>query len=36
LTGGYPTDFDADVIDADPWGVEKFGDGDIRLLVRKA
>jgi SAM-dependent methyltransferase len=36
LTGGYPTDFDADVIAADPWGVEKFGDGDIRLLVRKS
>ena len=36
LTGGYPTDFDADVIAADRWGVEKFGDGDIRLLVQKA
>jgi SAM-dependent methyltransferase len=35
LTGGFPTDFDADVIDADPWGTEKFGDGDIRVLARK-
>jgi len=36
LTGGYDTDFDADVIDRDLWGREKFGDGDIRVLARKA
>jgi SAM-dependent methyltransferase len=35
LTGGFPTDFDHDVIDADPWGRQKFGDGDIRVLVQK-
>ncbi|MEJ7786232.1 MAG: class I SAM-dependent methyltransferase [Solirubrobacteraceae bacterium] len=35
LTGGFPTDFDDDVLAADPWGREKFGSGDIRLLVQK-
>jgi SAM-dependent methyltransferase len=35
LTGGFPTDFDGDAIEADPFGVEKFGSGDIRLLVQK-
>jgi SAM-dependent methyltransferase len=35
LVGGFPTDFDHDVIRADPWGREKFGDGDIRVLVQK-
>jgi SAM-dependent methyltransferase len=35
LVGGFPTDFDHDAIEADPWGPEKFGDGDIRLLVQK-
>ncbi len=35
LTGGFPTDFDHDAIEADPYGVEKFGSGDIRLLVQK-
>jgi SAM-dependent methyltransferase len=35
LSGGYATDFDHDVIAADPWGEAKFGSGDIRLLVRK-
>jgi hypothetical protein len=36
LTGGYATDFDADVLLSDPWGREKFGEGDIRVLARKA
>ena len=35
LVGGFPTDFDADAIEADPFGVEKFGSGDIRVLVQK-
>ncbi|MDX6650815.1 MAG: hypothetical protein QOJ97_2766 [Solirubrobacteraceae bacterium] len=35
LIGGFPTDFDHDVIEADPWGVEKFGSGDIRVVVQK-
>ncbi len=36
LTGGYATDFDLDVILSDPWGREKFGKGDIRILAQKA
>ena len=35
LTGGTATDFDMDVTNADPYGREKFGEGDIRLLARK-
>jgi SAM-dependent methyltransferase len=35
LVGGFPTDFDHDAIEADPWGREKFGDGDIRVLAQK-
>lgn len=35
LTGGFPTDFDHDVLEADPYGVEKFGSGDLRLLAQK-
>ena len=35
LDGGFPTDFDPGVIDADPFGREKYGEGDIRLLARK-
>lgn len=35
LIGGFPTDFDHDVITADPWGEEKFGTGDLRLLAMK-
>jgi SAM-dependent methyltransferase len=35
LVGGFPTDFDHDAIAADPFGREKFGDGDIRVLVQK-
>jgi len=35
LVGGFPTDFDHDVIAEDRWGKEKFGSGDIRLLAQK-
>jgi len=35
LVGGYPTDCDHDVIASDPYGHEKFGEGDLRLLVQK-
>jgi 2-polyprenyl-3-methyl-5-hydroxy-6-metoxy-1,4-benzoquinol methylase len=34
LVGGYLTDSDGDAAD-DPWAREKFGSGDIRLLVQK-
>jgi ubiquinone/menaquinone biosynthesis C-methylase UbiE len=33
--GGYPTDFDHDVIACDRHGEMKFGDGDIRLVCKK-
>ena len=36
LVGGFPTDFDHDVIAADRYGAAKFGSGDLRLLCRKA
>lgn len=35
LVGGYDTDFDHDVIAADKYGKEKFGEGDLRLLAQK-
>lgn len=35
LTGGFPTDFDHDVIVADRYGLAKFGEGDLRLLAQK-
>ncbi len=35
LVGGFPTDFDHDVIAADKYGKEKFGAGDIRILAQK-
>lgn len=35
VVGGFPTDFDHDAIEADPFGRQKFGDGDIRVLVQK-
>lgn len=35
LVGGFPTDFDHDVIAADKYGKEKFGDGDLRILAQK-
>jgi ubiquinone/menaquinone biosynthesis C-methylase UbiE len=34
LTGGFPTDLDLDVIQADPYGRAKFGEGDLRILAR--
>jgi SAM-dependent methyltransferase len=34
LTGGGPYDFDQDAIDADPYGKEKFGEGDLRILCQ--
>lgn len=34
LVGGYPTDFDLDVIEADSYGKEKFGEGDLRILAQ--
>jgi 2-polyprenyl-3-methyl-5-hydroxy-6-metoxy-1,4-benzoquinol methylase len=33
LIGGFDTDLD--IIDGDPYAAEKFGEGDIRLLIRK-
>jgi ubiquinone/menaquinone biosynthesis C-methylase UbiE len=35
LIGGFSTDFDQNVIDADKYGPEKFGEGDLRLLAQK-
>ncbi|HZH26068.1 MAG TPA: class I SAM-dependent methyltransferase [Azospirillaceae bacterium] len=35
ITGGFDTDFDHDVIAADKYGREKFGEGDLRLICRK-
>ena len=34
LTGGTDKDFDLDKIEADPYGKEKFGEGDLRLLCQ--
>lgn len=34
LTGGCATDFDMDRIQADPYGREKFGEGDLRILCQ--
>lgn len=34
LTGGYDTDCDLDRIEKDPYGREKFGEGDLRILCR--
>ena len=34
LTGGFPTDFDLDVIQADRYGRAKFGEGDLRILCQ--
>lgn len=36
LTGGFPTDFDHDVIAADRYGTAKFGSGDLRLVCQKS
>jgi ubiquinone/menaquinone biosynthesis C-methylase UbiE len=35
LRGGFPTDFDHDLIAAGKFGREKFGEGDLRLLAQK-
>jgi len=35
LVGGAPTDFDLDVITQDPYGREKFGEGDLRIWCQK-
>ena len=34
LTGGFDTDCDLDRIEADPYGREKFGEGDLRILCQ--
>jgi ubiquinone/menaquinone biosynthesis C-methylase UbiE len=34
LRGGFPGNLDEDVVLADPYGREKFGDGDFRILAR--
>jgi ubiquinone/menaquinone biosynthesis C-methylase UbiE len=34
LVGGFPTDFDLDRIKSDPYGTEKFGEGDLRILCQ--
>jgi len=35
LSGGYSTDCDLDTINSDKWGIEKFGEGDLRILAQK-
>ncbi len=35
LTGTNPTDFNLNKIKADPYGLEKFGDEEIRLIAFK-
>lgn len=35
MVGGFPTDFDHDVIDSDTYGKDKFGAGDLRVLAQK-
>jgi ubiquinone/menaquinone biosynthesis C-methylase UbiE len=34
LVGGFPTDFDLDRIESDPYGTDKFGEGDLRILCQ--
>lgn len=34
LVGGFSTDFDHDRIESDPYGKEKFGEGDLRILCQ--
>lgn len=36
VVGGFPTDFDHDVVEADPYGREKYGEGNLRLVARKS
>ena len=35
LSGCTKTDFDSDVVEEDPFGEEKFGTGDLRILCQK-
>lgn len=35
IIGGAPWDMDHDVIERDPYGIEKFGSGDLRILCQK-
>ena len=32
LAGGFDMDFDLETIQSDPYGREKFGEGDLRVL----
>lgn len=34
LKGGFETDFDLNKIESDPFGKEKFGEGDLRILCQ--
>ncbi len=34
IDGDVDTDFDSDQIQADPYGKEKFGEGDLRILCQ--
>ena len=34
LTGATSTDFDLDVVESVPYGSEKFGTGDIRVIAQ--
>jgi len=35
IVGGTKTDFDHDVIEKDPYGREKFGEGDLRIICQR-
>lgn len=35
ITGGTATDFDHDVLESDPYGTEKFGSGDMRIICQR-
>jgi len=35
LTGGCNTYFDLDKVDTGPYGREKFGEGDLRILMQR-
>jgi ubiquinone/menaquinone biosynthesis C-methylase UbiE len=35
MDGGFPTDFDRNIIAEDKYGKEKFGSGDIRVIAQK-
>ena len=34
LSGGTDTDFDLDVVETVPYGIQKFGSGDIRVICQ--